>query len=55
MNGSIGWPVVILGDPINSRLIQLVSSGYMPYGGPPLSQDEVQSLVNWVAAGAPNN
>ena len=55
MNGSMSWPVVIPGDPINSRLIQLVSSEYMPYGGPPLSQDEVQSLVNWVAAGAPND
>lgn len=55
MNGSMGWPVVIPGDPINSRLIQLVSSGYMPYGGPPLSQAQIQILVDWVTAGAPNN
>lgn len=55
VNGSMGWPVVIPGDPINSRLIQLVSSGYMPYGGPSLNQDQIQKLVDWVAAGAPNN
>jgi mono/diheme cytochrome c family protein len=55
VNGSMGWPVVIPGDPINSRLIQLVSSGYMPYGGPSLNQDQIQKLVDWVAAGALNN
>ena len=55
VNGSMSWPVVIPGDPINSRLIQLVSSEYMPYGGPSLNQDQTQKLVNWIAAGAPNN
>ena len=55
MNGRRGWPVVIPGDPVNSRLVQLVSSGYMPYGGPPLSQAQIQILVDWVAEGAPNN
>jgi hypothetical protein len=55
MKGSFGWPVVVPGVPENSRLIQLVSSGYMPYGGPPLTQGQIQKLVNWVAAGAPNN
>jgi len=54
-NGSMGWPVVIPGQPINSRLIQLVSSGYMPYGGPSLNQNQIQILVDWVAAGAQNN
>jgi mono/diheme cytochrome c family protein len=55
MNGSNSWPVIIPGDPINSRLIQLVSSKNMPYGGPPLSEAQIQILVDWVAAGAPNN
>jgi mono/diheme cytochrome c family protein len=55
MKGSFGWPVVVPGVPENSRLIQLVSSGYMPYGGPPLTQGQIQKLANWVAAGAPNN
>jgi mono/diheme cytochrome c family protein len=55
MSGSFGWPIIVPGVPENSRLIQLVSSGYMPYGGPPLTQDQVQKLVNWVAVGAPNN
>ncbi len=48
-------PVIVPGDPAQSRLIQYVRQGYMPYGGRPLSAAEVQTLVNWVAAGAPNN
>jgi mono/diheme cytochrome c family protein len=55
INGSMDWPVVIPSDPINSRLIQLVSNGFMPLGGPPLSQAQIQTLVDWVAAGTPNN
>ena len=55
MGGSNRGPVIIPGDPAGSRLIQYVSRGYMPYGGPPLTQAQIQTLVNWVAAGAPNN
>lgn len=55
MNGSVNGPVVIPRDPSNSHLIQHVQSGYMPLGGPPLSQARAQTLANWVAAGAPNN
>lgn len=55
LRGGMHGPVVIPGDPVNSRLIQYVSSGYMPAGGPPLTQSQIQTLVNWVAAGAPNN
>lgn len=47
--------VIVSGDVENSRLVRYVVSGYMPYGGPPLSADQIQTLVNWVAAGAPNN
>jgi len=47
--------VVVSGDVENSRLVRYVVSGYMPYGGPPLSADQIHTLVNWVAAGAPNN
>jgi mono/diheme cytochrome c family protein len=55
MQSGMNGPVVISRDPANSRLIQYVQSGYMPLGGPPLSQAQAQTLVNWVAAGAPNN
>lgn len=52
---SANGPVILPSDPLGSRLIQYVVSGYMPYGGPPLTQAQIQTLVNWVAAGAPNN
>lgn len=55
MRGGINGPAVIPNDPNGSRLIQFVSSGYMPYGGPLLTSAQVETLVNWVAAGAPNN
>jgi mono/diheme cytochrome c family protein len=55
MQGGVNGPVIIPGNPANSRLIWYVSDGYMPLGGPPLSAGQVQTLANWVAAGAPNN
>ena len=55
MAGGNHGPVIVPGDPGQSRLIQYIRRGYMPYGGAPLSLAEIQVLVNWVAAGAPNN
>lgn len=55
MQGGVNGTAVIAGDPNSSRLIGYVSDGYMPLGGPPLSTGQIQTLVNWVAAGAPNN
>lgn len=55
IRGGASGPAVVPGDPDGSRLVQYVASGYMPYGGPPLSPAEVQLLVDWVAAGAPNS
>lgn len=54
-HGSINGQVIIPGNPEQSRLIQYVAGGYMPYGGPQLSPDQIQMLINWVAVGAPNN
>lgn len=53
--GSNHGAVIIPGDPQRSPLIRLVSSGTMPYGGPPLSQEQIQVLVNWVGSGTPDN
>lgn len=55
MRGGEHGPVILPNNPASSRLIQYVSSGYMPSGGPPLTQSEIQLLVNWVAMGAPDN
>lgn len=44
------------GDPDNSYLLQKVrgtgAGSQMPLGRSPLSQDEIQLIVDWVAAGA---
>lgn len=55
LNGSMYGAVILLDDPGSSKLIQYVSSGYMPLNSPPLTQAQVQPLSNWVAASAPNN
>lgn len=55
ITGSNHGAVITPGDPQRSKLIRVVSSGYMPYGGPPLSQEQTQVLVNWVGSGALDN
>jgi len=45
--------VVVPGDQA-SLILRVVESGLMPMGGPELSQEEKQTLRNWVAAGAPD-
>jgi uncharacterized protein (TIGR03118 family) len=49
------------GDPDNSYLIHKVegaadiTGAQMPFGGPPLSQDTIDQIRAWIAAGALNN
>jgi hypothetical protein len=47
---SEGW--AIEGDAASSRLFQDVQSGYMPLGGPPLSQADVATIQTWINCGA---
>jgi hypothetical protein len=58
MKGSNRGPGVIPGDPSKSELIRRVtgqSEPRMPYTGPPwLTDEEVQTLERWIAAGAPS-
>jgi uncharacterized membrane protein len=58
MKGSKRGPVVIPGDPAKSELIRRVtgqSEPRMPYTGPPwLTDEEVQMIERWIAAGAPS-
>lgn len=51
MRGGLNGLAVVPRDPSSSR----VGSGYMPYGGPPLTQAQAATLSNWVAAGARDN
>jgi mono/diheme cytochrome c family protein len=55
MRGSDNGPVVAAGDAANSLLVQQVESGDMPKRGPKLLPKQIQAIVDWVNAGAPNN
>lgn len=58
MNGSVGGPVVIPGDPAASELIRRLtglSEPRMPLGGQPLGAGDIQLIEAWIAAGGPNN
>lgn|GEM_PF-899807 len=55
IQGGVNGPVIAPGDPSGSKLIQFVSSGYMPLNGRPLSPSQVETIANWVATGAPDN
>jgi hypothetical protein len=56
MKGGDDGPVVIAGSPAKSELVLRVKGAKeprMPMAGPPwLSDDEVKTLENWIAAGA---
>ena len=57
MNSGNNGPVVIAGDVTNSILAQRVSGtqgGIMPPTGK-MSDEEVQTILDWIAAGAPEN
>jgi mono/diheme cytochrome c family protein len=55
MAGSENGPVVVPGDPANSKLVELVDNQKMPKRGPNLTPPQVQIISDWVAAGALNN
>ena len=53
--GSGRGPVVIPGSAETSRLVQVIVSGEMPRGGAKLPESEIQTISDWVDAGAPDN
>ena len=55
MIGSINGPVIVPGDPDNSYLVEQIVSGRMPKRGDPLSSTEIETIIAWIAAGAPEN
>jgi hypothetical protein len=55
MKGSASGAVIIPGDVYNSRLAYYVYSGYMPFRSTPLTSTEIQTILDWIALGAPNN
>jgi mono/diheme cytochrome c family protein len=56
LKGSEGGRVVVPGKPDSSRLmrrLQAQERPMMPYGGPALSTKEIETIRDWIAAGAP--
>jgi hypothetical protein len=55
MAGSNNGPVVVPGSADDSYLVTLIVSGEMPFGGAKLPEAEIQTIINWINAGAPDN
>jgi len=55
MSGSQHGAVIVPGDPNASRLVQMVVQGNMPKRGPLLLNSQIQTISDWVKAGAPDN
>jgi mono/diheme cytochrome c family protein len=53
--GSMNGPVIEPGDPDNSYLVELIVNGDMPKRGDPLSPGEIEIIIAWIEAGAPEN
>lgn len=47
--------VINLSNPSQSRLYTEIKQGSMPYESTKLSDTEVQAVLTWLEAGAPNN
>ena len=55
MLGSIYGAVVKPGDPEGSYLVELVSTGQMPKKGADLTKPQINAIIAWINAGAPDN
>jgi cytochrome c len=55
MAGSFDGVVVLAGNSAESILVQLVADGEMPKRGPKLTSEQIQTISEWIDAGASNN
>ena len=53
VRGGESGPVFTAGDPKHSHLLELVEKGEMPKKGDPLSTVQIETIRNWIEAGAP--
>ena len=53
LGGSQNGTVIEPGDPDSSYLVELVVNGQMPKRADPLPQAEIDTIIAWIAAGAP--
>lgn len=52
MRGPAAGVIVFAGDPIGSRLVEVIETGDMPRGGQKVSPAELQMLKDWITQGA---
>ncbi len=55
LKGSAFGPVILPGNPDSSSLVIMLRKGTMPADADPLSDDQIQTIVAWIVAGAPDN
>ena len=55
MAGSQNGPVIVPGDAGDSLLVEKITEGKMPKRGPKLTPAQIQTITDWINAGAPNN
>jgi len=53
MAGSPLGTLVVPGNPANSLLVQVIQGGIMPKSGGKVPADELQVIIDWIKAGAP--
>ena len=51
LEGGESGPVVVMGKPVESLLLSLVSSSKMPAAGSKLSEDEIGLIQRWIETG----
>lgn len=55
MSGSDDGAVIVAGNAEGSVLVQKVKAGEMPKRGPKLTPAQLQTIIDWINAGAQNN
>ena len=56
LKGGLSGLAVKPGDPAGSLVIRYIQNDFMPFETEPkLTKDQKQAIINWIAAGAPDN
>ena len=55
LQGGQRGAIVVAGDAAGSEIVNQISTGRMPPGGPPLDAAQVQLITDWINDGAQNN
>ena len=55
LQGGQRGAIVVAGNAAGSEIVNQISTGRMPPGGPPLDAAQVQLITDWINDGAENN